>query len=144
MRDKDEEIKAIQEAFRIEFQERVEKEDHTGLLLFLTQALEADTAAYQKRFKESALAMAGLVFLLIQFRDTKYEQWAFVLVPLGLAFMAGRVSSPRRPAIIEALIETLQVPATYTPEQQALLKRIAAATFRGEGKLKTLCHASGQ
>jgi hypothetical protein len=143
MGNKDEEIKAIQDAFRAEFRERQEKEDTTGLLLFLTQALETDTAGYQKRFKESALAMAGLVFLLIQFRETPYEQWAFILVPLGLTYAASRVGSPKRPAIVEALIETLQAPATYTPEQQALLKRIATAAFRGEGKLKTLCQTSG-
>ncbi|MBB6052806.1 hypothetical protein [Armatimonas rosea] len=143
MRDKDEEIKAIQEAFRTEFRERQEKEDTTGLLLFLTQALEADTAAYQKRFKESALAMAGLVVLLVQFRETQYEQIAFVLVPLGLAYAASRVSSAKRPAIVEAIVETLQAPATYTPEQQGLIRRIAAAGFRGERKLKTVCQAAG-
>ncbi|WP_395094607.1 hypothetical protein [Armatimonas sp.] len=144
MGNKDEEVKALQEAFKAEFIEHQKSEDATVPLRFLAEALEADTAGYKKRFKESALAMIGLVFLLIQFRDTPYEQWAFIIVPLGLAYAAQRVGSPKRPAILAAASETLLSPVLYTPEQQVLIRRIEEAAFGSERGLKTACEQALQ
>jgi hypothetical protein len=142
MGNREAEVKALQDAFWAEFREQQKNEDETVLLRFLAERLEADTSGLQRRFRESAIAMAGLVFLLIQFRETPYEQWAFVLIPLALAFVTQRVGSPQRPAILEAATETLLTPVVYSPEQQVLIRRIADATFRGERTLKATCESA--
>ena len=144
MGNKDDEIKAIQDAFRAEFREHQQNGDKTVPLRFLAEALETDTAGYKRRFRESVLAMAGLVFLLAQFRDTPYEQWAFILVPLGLAYAAQRVASPRRPAIVESATELLVTSALDSPDQHVLIARIAQAAFRSERALKAACEKALQ
>lgn len=141
---RDLEALAIQDAFWAEFRQKqdLSTENETPLLQFLVETLEADTAGVRRRFVEGLLAMGGLVFLLIQFRDTPYETWAFLLIPLALTYALQRVASPKRPAVIEAATETLLSPTLYPPEQLALIARIAAATLQSEQKLRTTCQSA--